>query len=100
MSEQAEPAKALGRLRSTHVLEQRRRAGVHTRPAVVPPGLAIDRVLIPQLVDEHRTHRARRAGPQCNGMTAMGEWISPVLRGIPAMAIDGEVHGSSDGVLH
>jgi hypothetical protein len=27
-------------------------------------------------------------------------WISPMLCGVPVTAIDGEVHGGSDGVLH
>jgi hypothetical protein len=46
-------------------------------------------------------------------LTGQGEWdhnamkrwrweerISPVLHGVPATAIDGEVHNGSDGALH
>jgi hypothetical protein len=89
MSEQAEPAKALGRLSSmqqgagaARVLERRRRARDQflAWPAVAPPGLVINKVLIPRLADEHHTRRARRAGPQHDEMTAM---VGADLTGAP-----------------
>jgi hypothetical protein len=56
------------------VLERRRcaRDQFLVQPAVAPPILAVDKVLTRQLADEHRTHRARRVGPQRDETTVMG----------------------------
>jgi hypothetical protein len=38
---------------------------------VTPLGLAVDKVLIPRLLDEHHTCWARRVGPQRDETTVM-----------------------------